>query len=134
MFDAPSWQLTPAAGDINLNVLRIEGYRFFCNKLWNATKFALMRVGEFAPVPLAPSTPVRLFDRSFFSCLRRSLTPQGLSTADRWIMSALTRTVAAVNSHFEKFEFGLATQSIYSFWLYDLCDVYLVDTPPPCLR
>jgi valyl-tRNA synthetase len=95
------------ARDINLDILRVQGYRFFCNKLWNATKFALMYFES--------GQKYDIFDK---------LTNQE-SKADLWILSRLSQTIEAVDKAFENYEFANATQSCYSFWLYDLCDVYL---------
>ena len=93
--------------DINLDVMRIQGYRFFCNKLWNATKFALTNLGDdYVPPPV-----LELNGRE--------------SLLDRWILSRLSDAVRLCNSAFEKYEFPTATTACYNFWLYELCDVYL---------
>lgn len=95
------------ARDINLDILRVQGYRFFCNKLWNATKFALMYF-----------TGDEKYD------VLTKLTSQE-SPSDLWILSRLTHTIDACNKAFENYEFANATNACYSFWLYDLCDHYL---------
>ncbi|XP_053689629.1 valine--tRNA ligase [Sabethes cyaneus] len=95
------------ARDINLDILRVQGYRFFCNKLWNATKFALMYF-----------TGDEKYD------VIQELT--GSETAiDRWILSRLSNCIDVSNKGFEKYEFAHATNACYNFWLYDLCDIYL---------
>ena len=99
---------TSTGRDINLDVQRIEGYRKFCNKLWNATKFALMKLGDdFVPLPL-----------SEFEKLEKSLP-------EEWILSRLNTTSKEINTLLQEMSFMAATNSVYSFWLYDLCDVYI---------
>ncbi|XP_058864914.1 valine--tRNA ligase [Acipenser ruthenus] len=98
---------TSQGRDINLDVNRILGYRHFCNKLWNATKFAIRVLGEdFKPVAKAQL------------CGSESL-------ADRWILSRLSLAVQLCDSGFRSYDFPAITTAIYSFWLYELCDVYL---------
>ncbi|CAG0888045.1 unnamed protein product [Darwinula stevensoni] len=106
--------LTPGR-DINLDVLRVQGYRFFCNKLWNATKFAVSCLGDKFIPSLSPQLP------------------EGASRIDRWILSRLTAAVEAVNRGFENYEFPPITMACYNFWLYELCDVYL-EAIKPCFR
>ncbi|KAJ1905906.1 valine--tRNA ligase [Coemansia sp. IMI 209127] len=93
--------------DINLDIQRVDGYRKFCNKLWNATRFALMKLGDdFAPPAEA--------------------TPTGCeSLAEKWILHRLNVAVRNVNTALEEMNLMAATTAIYSFWLYDLCDVYI---------
>lgn len=95
------------ARDINLDIKRVQGYRFFCNKLWNATKFALM----------------------YFEAGEKYQVLEELSgnesKVDSWILSRLSRTIDVCNKSFQNYEFAIATQASYSFWLYDLCDNYL---------
>lgn len=98
--------------DINLDILRVQGYRFFCNKLWNATRFALMYLG----------------DVEKFSCIEQLTGAE--SNMDLWILSKLSSTIRQCNKGFENYEFAEATNSLYSFWLYDLCDVYLESVKP----
>uniref|UniRef100_A0A674J445 valine--tRNA ligase n=1 Tax=Terrapene triunguis TaxID=2587831 RepID=A0A674J445_9SAUR len=98
---------TSQGRDINLDVNRILGYRHFCNKLWNATKFAVRGLGaEFQPPP-GPE-------------------PSGAeSLIDRWILSRLSLAVELSDAGFRAYDFPAVTTAVYNFWLYELCDVYL---------
>ncbi|CAD6624792.1 XXYS1_4_G0036300.mRNA.1.CDS.1 [Saccharomyces cerevisiae] len=97
---------TTGGRDINLDILRVEGYRKFCNKIYQATKFALMRLGDdYQP----PAT-------------------EGLSgnesLVEKWILHKLTETSKIVNEALDKRDFLTSTSSIYEFW-YLICDVYI---------
>lgn len=95
---------TTGGRDINLDILRVEGYRKFCNKIYQATKFVLSRLGpDF--VPLA------------------SVGTDG-ALVEKWILHKLNDTAKSVNQHLDGREFSEATNAIYNFW-YDLCDVYI---------
>ncbi|KAJ9598284.1 hypothetical protein L9F63_011024 [Diploptera punctata] len=94
--------------DINLDILRVQGYRFFCNKLWNATRFALTYLGnDFKP-------------EENYKCLIGNET-----ALDLWMLSRISAAVEQCNNGFETYDFSVATTACYSYWLYDLCDVYL---------
>ncbi|KAJ1932654.1 valine--tRNA ligase, partial [Linderina pennispora] len=98
---------TSAGRDVNLNVLRVDGYRKFCNKLWNATRFALMKLGD----DFKPRAEVGLGGAE--------------SLAERWILHKLNIAARDVNAGLAEMNFMAATTAVYSFWLYDLCDVYI---------
>ncbi|XP_063235744.1 valine--tRNA ligase isoform X2 [Bacillus rossius redtenbacheri] len=92
--------------DINLDILRVQGYRFFCNKLWNATKFALAYLGS----DFVPSDGE----------VRGKESPM-----DVWMLSRLAAAVEQCDRGFKAYEFPTATTACYNVWLYELCDVYL---------
>ncbi|CAM2712453.1 unnamed protein product [Rotaria socialis] len=98
--------------DINLDVLRIEGYRRFCNKLWNAIRFAMSKNLDINdPNCFQPPAEFKL---------------TGAETAcDLWILSRLSYTIEQCETGFTNYLFPQVTTAIYSFWLYDLCDVYI---------
>ncbi len=98
-------------GNINMDIKRIVGYRHFCNKLWNAVKFAL----TYFPADFKPTADV---------------TKLALSFPDRWILSCLTAVTRQVNEGFENYNFGESMSSLYDFWLHKLCDVYLEAAKP----
>lgn len=96
--------------DVNLDIKRVVGYRNFCNKLWNATKFALQFVTDFHPT----------------ATLLDDLMASGkMSIRDKFIISRLMKTCEAVNDNLRAYKFGDAQHSSYSFWMDDLCNVYL---------
>ncbi|XP_026281108.1 valine--tRNA ligase isoform X2 [Frankliniella occidentalis] len=97
--------------DINLDILRVQGYRFFCNKLWNATKFALTYLGE----GFIPRSQTEML-----SSLCGKESPM-----DLWMLSRVSAAVQSCNQAFETYDFPMATSACYNLWLYDLCDVYL---------
>ncbi|XP_074654365.1 valine--tRNA ligase-like [Tubulanus polymorphus] len=98
---------TSQGRDINLDVLRVLGYRKFCNKLWNATKFALMNLGEdYKPLP-------------------QHMVSGEEQPMDRWVLSRLAHAVELCNDGFVKYDFPQATTACFNFWLYELCDYYL---------
>ncbi|CEG66688.1 AP-1 adaptor complex sigma subunit Aps1 [Rhizopus azygosporus] len=105
---------TTGGRDINLDILRVEGYRKFCNKLWNATRFALMKLGDdFKP--------------------NASSEPSGNeSLVDKWILTKLNKCAIDTNKALEERNFKAATDAVYQFWLYELCDVYIEAIKPVC--
>lgn len=105
---------TTGGRDINLDILRVEGYRKFCNKLWNATRFALMKLGnDFKP--------------------KADAKPSGKeSLADKWILAKLNKAARDTNQALKERNFMAATNAVYQFWLYELCDVYIEIIKPIC--
>ncbi|SDL37262.1 valine--tRNA ligase [Pseudomonas indica] len=97
--------LASTGRDIKFDMGRVEGYRNFCNKLWNATNFVLENTdGKDCGV---------------------NDEPVELSSVDRWIISALQRTEADVTRHLEAFRFDLAAQALYEFIWDEYCAWYL---------
>ncbi len=89
-------------GDIAISEEWAAGSRNFCNKLWNATRFALLNG---ARVPTA--------------------APVGASVPDRWILSRLSEVIAEVDGLYERFEFGKISEALYHFAWDEVCDWYV---------
>jgi len=91
--------------DVKLSEERIEGYRNFCNKIWNAARFTLMNVGEFEAEPLKEEHLTYL--------------------PDKWVVERLNLASRAVNEALEDYRFDEAAGRIYQFFWREFCDWYL---------
>jgi valyl-tRNA synthetase len=101
------------------------GSRNFCNKLWNATRFALMNGAE-ATHPFGMTQGSSGGDpRLGGGPGPESLSPASLGTVDRWILSRLSGVIAEVDGLLEQFEFGKACEALYHFAWDEFCDWYL---------
>ncbi len=111
--DALRFTLTAFAAqgrDVNLSEARISGYRNFCNKIWNAARFALMNLEDFAP--------------------ETTVDPADLSLADRWLRHRLQETITAVDEALREYRFNEAAHSLYQFTWHEFCDWYLELSKP----
>ena len=102
--------------DIKFDLQRCDGYRNFCNKLWNATRFVLMNTQKEDGSPQ---------DNGLEDCKTKPEGYLSFSQADRWIVSTLQRTEAIVERAFTDYRFDLAAKAIYEFVWDEYCDWYL---------
>ncbi|HFC6385279.1 TPA: valine--tRNA ligase [Neisseria meningitidis] len=93
---------------VNFDFKRAEGYRNFCNKIWNATNFVLMNTENQDCGYGATATE-----------------PRGYSFPDMWIVDRLNQTIEQVTQAYETYRFDLAAETLYSFVWNDYCDWYL---------
>ncbi|NNC17736.1 valine--tRNA ligase [Corallococcus exiguus] len=98
--------LTQQGRDIKLSMDRLGGYKAFCNKLWNASRFALMNMGDFS----LDKTP---------------LEGRKLTLADRWILSRLQKATEETRASLEAFGFAEAASTLYQFLWAEFCDWYI---------
>jgi valyl-tRNA synthetase len=96
--------------NIRFDVGRLSGYRNFCNKLWNATRYVLMNT-EDQPLSVDPAQMT-------------------FSLADIWIRSRLHRTIIEARRQFDEFRFDLLAQCLYEFAWHEFCDWYLELSKP----
>jgi valyl-tRNA synthetase len=113
-FGADAVRFTLARGanpgtDVPVGEDWVQASRNFCNKLWNATRFALLSGARVGPLPAAAE----------------------LSAPDRWILSRLTATAVAVDAYYEDFQFAKASETLFHFVWDEFCDWYveLAKTP-----
>ncbi|MQL91943.1 hypothetical protein Taro_024571, partial [Colocasia esculenta] len=97
---------TAQSDKINLDIQRVVGYRQWCNKLWNAIRFAMSKLGDnyIPPEKLA-------VEELPFSC--------------KWILSVLDKAISKTVSSFESYDFSGAASAVYSWWQFELCDVFI---------
>ncbi len=96
---------TAQGRDVRMSEERIEGYKFFVNKIWNATRFSMMNLEDYDA-----AVPVRKEDES---------------VADRWIRARLNRTIAEVVRGLDEYRFNDAAAAVYQFVWHEFCDWYL---------
>jgi valyl-tRNA synthetase len=98
--------LATTGRDIRFDLGRIEGYKNFCNKLWNAARYVLMNTEQLDDGDVE------------------------LSAADRWIQARFDETVASVHRNFDAYRLDLVAQAIYEFTWHEFCDWYLELSKP----
>ncbi|CAL5387244.1 unnamed protein product [Camellia sinensis] len=96
---------------INLDIQRVVGYRQWCNKLWNAVRFAMSKLGD----NYTPPTNV-VPDIMPFNC--------------QWILSVLNKAISKTVTSLDSYEFSNAATVVYSWWQFQLCDVFIEAAKP----
>jgi valyl-tRNA synthetase len=97
---------TSQGRDVNLDVKRVVGYRHWCNKLFNALRFAMMNLGDDYKAP-------------------SEISPTGMPLFCKWILSRLNQAIKGTVEALDEYQFASATSTIYGFWQYDVCDVFI---------
>ena len=107
--------LASTGRDINWDMKRLEGYRNFCNKIWNASRYVLMNAtGEDGDQ----------------DCGQDNSDNYKLTLADRWIVSRLQSAESEVTAAIDSYRFDLAAQALYDFVWNEYCDWYLELSKP----
>lgn len=102
--------LASTGRNVRFDMGRVEGYRNFCNKLWNAARYVLLNTDE---------DQIDLGDGAF-----------QYSPADLWILSRLQRTIAETHHYYETYRFDLLASTLYDFVWHEYCDWYLELSKP----
>ncbi|WP_026525628.1 MULTISPECIES: valine--tRNA ligase [unclassified Butyrivibrio] len=116
-YGADALRLTIVTGNAPGNDMRfynerVENSRNFANKVWNASRFIMMNMGEDAK-----------------SAIHQPM-PEGLEPVDHWILSRLNNTIREVTENMDKFELGIAVQKVYDFIWEEFCDWYIEMVKP----
>jgi valyl-tRNA synthetase len=162
--DALRFTIAALAGhgrDIKFDLGRAEGYKNFCNKLWNATRFVLMNTEGFSLPPLAGGDEARLRATGSRAEERPEAAPEGrdsarsvhslppragegarradggkpapVTDAEKWILARLDATTAEAAQHFADYRFDLLAQALYEFAWNEFCD-WFVELAKPALN
>jgi len=110
--DAMRFTLSIFAGqgrDINLDVKSIQNYKHFANKIWNATRFALMNLEGFE---------------------KGKIDINELTLSDKWILNRLEKTIRDVTKGIEEYDYNLASKAIFEFFWNEFCDWYIESIKP----
>jgi len=103
--------------DIKFDMGRAEGYKNFCNKLWNASRFVLMNTSDDVPAAADAARGV----------------PEPVTDAEKWILSRLAATCSEAQAHFDSYRFDLLAQALYEFAWNEFCD-WFVELAKPALN
>ncbi|XP_051129564.1 valine--tRNA ligase, mitochondrial 1 [Andrographis paniculata] len=97
---------TAQSDKINLDIQRVVGYRQWCNKLWNAIRFAMTKLGD-------NYTPPSEIDLA------------AMPSSCKWILSVLNKAISKTVVSLDAYEFSDAATALYSWWQFQLCDVFI---------
>ena len=125
--DALRFTMAALAGpgrDIKFDLARAEGYKNFCNKLWNATRFVLMNT-EAGALPLHTGKEA---DGD-----QPATAPHPTTAAEEWILARLAAVTAEAEAHFASYRFDLLSQALYEFAWNEFCD-WFVELAKPALN
>ncbi|CBI31848.3 unnamed protein product, partial [Vitis vinifera] len=102
---------TAQSDRINLDIQRVVGYRQWCNKLWNAIRFAMSKLGDDYTPPM-------------------EIVPDVMPFTCQWILSVLNKAISKTVSSMDSYEFADAASTVYSWWQFQLCDVFIEVVKP----
>nr|GEU96755.1 valine--tRNA ligase, mitochondrial 1-like isoform X2 [Tanacetum cinerariifolium] len=97
---------TAQSDKINLDIQRVYGYRQWCNKLWNAVRFAMSKLGDDYTPP-------------------SKIEPEKMPFSCQWILSALNKAISKTISSLDSYEFADASSAVYFWWQSQLCDIFI---------
>ena len=102
--------LASTGRDINFDLKRVEGYRNFCNKIWNASRFVLMNCVD---------------NEGSAKPIDQSANPEVWELPEKWIMSRLNSSIKDIHQHFAQYRLDMVSQDIYEFIWNEYCDWYV---------
>eukprot|EP00262_Sarcandra_glabra_P008440 TRINITY_DN2196_c1_g1_i2.p1 TRINITY_DN2196_c1_g1~~TRINITY_DN2196_c1_g1_i2.p1 ORF type:complete len:1056 (+),score=239.90 TRINITY_DN2196_c1_g1_i2:303-3470(+) len=102
---------TAQSDKINLDIQRVVGYRQWCNKLWNAIRFSMSKLGDDYAPP-------------------KKLDMNSMPLSCKWILSVLNKAVSKTILSLESYDFSAAATAVYSWWQFQLCDVFIEAIKP----
>jgi valyl-tRNA synthetase len=110
---------------INFDIKRAEGYKAFCNKLWNASRFVLMNLGEDSATVVGATSVAMPSSEPQKGIAAEAAPTMPVTEAERWILTRLKQTLEYVEQHFTSYRFDQLAQALYEFVWNEYCDWFL---------